>query len=73
MDLARWLYDQLIPLGPIMLALTAATPIFKGYLTDVDVRWRQYVMAVDDRTTEELCHGVCFVALALTVPRLRDM
>ena len=61
MDQARWLYDQLIPLGPVMLALTAATPIFKGYLTDVDVRWRQFVMASDDRTLEELNQDVCFV------------
>lgn len=59
-DQARWLYDQLIPLGPVMLALTAATPIFKGYLTDVDVRWRQLAMALDDRTTEELSQDVCF-------------
>ena len=73
MDQARWLYDQLIPLGPIMLALTAATPIFKGYLTDVDVRWRQLTMASDDRTIEELNQGVCFVALPPTNPRLRDV
>ena len=62
MDQARWLYDQLIPLGPVMLALTAATPIFKGYLTDVDVRWRQLAMATDDRTTEELGQDVCLLS-----------
>lgn len=50
---ARMLYDQLCPLGPIMLALTAATPIFKGFLADVDVRWNVISQAVDDRTDEE--------------------
>ena len=50
----RTLYDQLSPLGPIMLALTAATPIYKGFLVDTDVRWNQISRAVDDRTPEEL-------------------
>lgn len=50
----RRLYDQLSPLGPIMLALTAATPIYKGFLVDTDVRWNQISQAVDDRTPEEL-------------------
>ncbi|EEP75343.1 glutamate--cysteine ligase [Uncinocarpus reesii 1704] len=50
----RKLYDQLSPLGPIMLALTAATPIYKGFLVDTDVRWNQISGAVDCRTAEEL-------------------
>ncbi|KAK4104090.1 GCS-domain-containing protein [Parathielavia hyrcaniae] len=50
----RQLYDQLSPLGPIMLALTAATPVYKGFLADTDVRWNQISKAVDDRTAEEL-------------------
>ena len=50
----RKLYDQLSPIGPIMLALTAATPIYKGFLADTDVRWNQISAAVDDRTAEEL-------------------
>lgn len=50
----RILYDQLSPLGPIMLALTANTPIYKGFLVDTDVRWNQISRAVDDRTAEEL-------------------
>lgn len=50
----RRLYDQLSPLGPILLALTAATPIYKGFLADTDVRWNQISRAVDDRTPEEL-------------------
>lgn len=50
----RKMYDQLSPLGPILLALTAATPIYKGFLADTDVRWNQICNAVDDRTPEEL-------------------
>lgn len=50
----RKLYDQLSPLGPVLLALTAATPIYKGFLVDTDVRWNQISAAVDDRTAEEL-------------------
>ncbi|KKK22034.1 putative glutamate-cysteine ligase Gcs1, partial [Aspergillus ochraceoroseus] len=50
----RKLYDQLSPLGPILLALTAGTPIYKGFLVDTDVRWNQIGNAVDDRTREEL-------------------
>ncbi|KAK4225359.1 putative glutamate--cysteine ligase [Podospora fimiseda] len=50
----RQMYDQLSPLGPILLALTAATPIYKGFLADTDVRWNQISAAVDDRTAEEL-------------------
>ncbi|PQE33691.1 glutamate-cysteine ligase protein [Rutstroemia sp. NJR-2017a WRK4] len=50
----RRMYDQLSPLGPILLALTAATPIYKGFLADTDVRWNQISRAVDDRTPEEL-------------------
>ena len=49
----RTMYDQLSPLGPILLALTAATPIYKGFLADTDVRWNQISDAVDDRTPEE--------------------
>ncbi|KAK8232452.1 glutamate-cysteine ligase-like protein [Phyllosticta capitalensis] len=50
----RKMYDQLSPLAPIMLALTAATPIYKGFLADTDARWNQISRSVDDRTPEEL-------------------
>ncbi|KAM4066134.1 glutamate-cysteine ligase [Hirsutella rhossiliensis] len=50
----RQMYDQLSPLGPIMLALTAATPIYKGFLANTDVRWNQISRSVDCRTPEEL-------------------
>lgn len=53
-DEGRKMYDQLSPLAPVLLALTAATPIYKGFLVDTDVRWNQISAAVDDRTSEEL-------------------
>ncbi|CAK9435531.1 uncharacterized protein LODBEIA_P02580 [Lodderomyces beijingensis] len=49
-DEARYLYDSLIPIAPIMLSLTGAAPIFKGYLVNQDVRWNVICGAVDDRT-----------------------
>ncbi|GMT13059.1 hypothetical protein PFISCL1PPCAC_4356, partial [Pristionchus fissidentatus] len=50
---ARWLYDQLTPITPVLLALSAATPIFRSYLADVDSRWDIISASVDDRTAEE--------------------
>ncbi|KAJ5185914.1 Glutamate-cysteine ligase catalytic subunit [Penicillium cf. griseofulvum] len=51
---ARWLHDQLIPLAPIFLAMTAAVPIWKGYLVDTDIRWQRFGDLVDDRRPEEM-------------------
>ncbi|KAJ7132792.1 glutamate-cysteine ligase catalytic subunit [Mycena crocata] len=50
---ARRMYDGLIPIGPILLALTASSPIWRGYLADVDCRWNVIAGSVDDRTQEE--------------------
>lgn len=50
---ARTLYDQLAPLCPIMLALSAASPAYRGFLTDVDCRWNVISASVDCRTREE--------------------
>lgn len=50
---ARTLYDLLTPMCPIMLALTAASPAYRGYLTDVDCRWNVISASVDCRTQEE--------------------
>ena len=52
-DESRYMYDQLAVLTPIMLALTAATPIFKGRLSDVDARWNVISQSVDCRTPAE--------------------
>ncbi|XP_043254726.1 glutamate--cysteine ligase catalytic subunit [Colletes gigas] len=50
---ARTLYDQLTPLCPIMLALTAASPFYRGYISNVDCRWNVISCSVDCRTQEE--------------------
>eukprot|EP00124_Ichthyophonus_hoferi_P003024 Ihof_evm6s236 gene=Ihof_evmTU6s236 len=50
----RYLYDQLACVSPVMLALSAACPIFRGLLSDVDCRWNVISQSVDDRTEEEL-------------------
>ena len=52
-DESRYIYDQLAVLAPIMLAMTAATPFFKGRISDVDVRWNAIAQSVDDRTPAE--------------------
>mmetsp|Transcript_130605 Transcript_130605/g.194544 ORF Transcript_130605/g.194544 Transcript_130605/m.194544 type:complete len:734 (-) Transcript_130605:56-2257(-) len=50
---ARELYDQLAVMAPIMLALTAASPVWKGMLADIDARWDIISASVDDRTRGE--------------------
>ncbi|CDO96054.1 unnamed protein product [Kluyveromyces dobzhanskii CBS 2104] len=52
-DKARYLYDTLVNFAPIFLAATAASPVFKGFLADQDVRWNVIAGAVDDRTPFE--------------------
>jgi len=52
-DEARVLFDQLVVMAPIMMALSAASPAFQGTLTDVDCRWDVISGSVDDRTDEE--------------------
>ena len=43
------LYDQLAPLCPILLAITAANPISRGILADTDCRWNSISASVDCR------------------------
>lgn len=62
---ARWLHDQLIPLGPIFIAMTAATPAWKGYLVDSDCRWQRYGDLVDDRSPDEKHCIVCHFTYSL--------
>mmetsp|Transcript_5994 Transcript_5994/g.25078 ORF Transcript_5994/g.25078 Transcript_5994/m.25078 type:complete len:890 (+) Transcript_5994:157-2826(+) len=50
---SRHVYDQMVVLAPIVLALTAATPILAGKLSDYDVRWKVIEASVDDRTPAE--------------------
>jgi glutamate--cysteine ligase catalytic subunit len=53
---ARRLYDQLTPVTPVMLALSASSPIWRGYLSEIDCRWRVISESLDDRTAEEKGH-----------------
>ncbi|QEL59792.1 hypothetical protein CJJ09_001878 [Candidozyma auris] len=46
---ARYLYDTLAPLTPILMAVSAAAPILR-VLVNQDVRWNVISGAVDDRT-----------------------
>lgn len=50
---SRYLNDQLLVLGPLLQALSASTPIFKGRLAGTDTRWDVISQAVDDRTDAE--------------------
>jgi glutamate--cysteine ligase catalytic subunit len=50
---ARFLYDQLHILAPIMMALSASTPIFNGRLSDIDTRWTVIAQSVDCRKINE--------------------
>ncbi|KAH6928125.1 hypothetical protein HPB50_012116 [Hyalomma asiaticum] len=51
---AMRLYDQLANVCPVMLALGASSPVFRGYLVDRDCRFDVISMAVDDRTDDEV-------------------
>lgn len=53
MNEVRILYDQMAPLCPIMLTLTASTPAFRGYLVETDCRWNILSQATDCRTDGE--------------------
>lgn len=46
---ARYLYDQMNVLSPLMLALTAATPFHKGKIGIYDARWKILEGSVDCR------------------------
>lgn len=50
---SRYLYDQLLPFGPILAALSASAPIYKGKLADIDMRWKVIQQSVDCRNKEE--------------------
>ncbi|CAE6455092.1 unnamed protein product [Rhizoctonia solani] len=52
-DEAKTIYDALVPFTPIMMALTASSPAYRGYLSDVDCRWNIIEELCDDRTEEE--------------------
>lgn len=64
------MFDALVPVAPIMLALSAASPIFRGLLSDVDCRWDVIAASVDDRTREERGIEVNFLLIFSPPPSL---
>jgi glutamate--cysteine ligase catalytic subunit len=48
-----YLYDQFIPIMPLLLALSSSGPIYRGKLSGFDNRFSVICQAVDDRTEEE--------------------
>ena len=50
---SRYLYDQLAVMAPLMMALTANAPIWRGRLADTDTRWDVISAATDCRTPAE--------------------
>jgi len=53
MEESRFIYDQLAVLTPILMALTASTPLLRGRIADTDCRWGIISECVDDRTPAE--------------------
>lgn len=44
---------MLLPFTPLFAALSASSPIFKGKLADIDLRWTVIEQSVDCRTQDE--------------------
>jgi glutamate--cysteine ligase catalytic subunit len=44
---------MMLPFTPLMAALSAGSPIFKGKLADIDLRWTVISQSVDCRNKEE--------------------
>lgn len=53
LEAAIYCHDQLIPILPLLVALTASSPIVKGKLSGWDNRFNILTQACDDRTNEE--------------------
>lgn len=54
MNEAAFVYDQLSALSPIFLAMSASSPIWRGYLSSHDTRWPSLQQSNDDRSKEEI-------------------
>lgn len=51
---ARYLHDMLLPLGPLFLAISATSPLYRGMISEIDTRWSVISESVDSRTEEEM-------------------
>jgi glutamate--cysteine ligase catalytic subunit len=57
LDESRYLYDTLHVLSPILMALTANSPVWRGHLANTDTRWDVISASVDCRTPYESSKG----------------
>ncbi|KAI6646202.1 Glutamate-cysteine ligase, catalytic subunit [Oopsacas minuta] len=53
LDQARYMYDQLSLIGPIIVALSNSSPLYHGFISDLDCRFEVIEQSVDDRTRQE--------------------
>jgi len=53
LDESRFIYDQLAVMAPIMMALSASTPLLRGRIAETDCRWGIISESVDCRTPAE--------------------
>ncbi len=54
MEHARYLYDALLPFGPVLAALSCATPFYRSMIANTDLRWNVIWDSVDSRTEHEI-------------------
>ncbi|WUR04855.1 glutamate-cysteine ligase [Vairimorpha necatrix] len=52
-DEARYVYDMMGALGPVLLRLTRGTPCANGKLLNTETRWEMLEMSVDCRVNDE--------------------
>jgi len=65
---ARYLYDQMLVVAPLFLALTAAAPFWRNLVAATDTRAACFAQTWDDRTEAEL--GVVRGSRAFTSPQV---
>ena len=53
LEQCKKVYDQLVAISPVLMAMSASSPFFRGFVSDVDTRWTMMVQCNDDRTREE--------------------
>jgi len=54
LEQCKKVYDQLVAISPVLMAMSASSPFFRGFVSDVDTRWTMMMQCHDDRTKEEM-------------------
>jgi len=72
----RWVSVDVRRCCTLQLALSAASPIYRGFLADTDCRWNVISASVDDRTREERgidvswpCINTCLTCMSSSLSR----